>query len=300
MSSILVIGCVSLDTIHIEQNDERKTFNTIGGAGLFTALAASHAGAEVTLYAPKPSPMPQDLVAVDKAVNWIGPQVNPDDMPTLEIAHHGQGRATLIGASWGPEKLLVPESLDHEARLSDKGKGMYDIVHIAALSTPRRQLEFLRFFSGDRTCGLISVGTYARAISSDRETVLQMLDECTVFFMNSNEAALLFQGGEVAPKNNQFFFVTDGRNGATVYSSTYTTGSKTGSMANGSERFAKHITASPANELDPTGAGDTFCGATLAALSKVKDAIAAASFGAELAARTIEHPGSAFYFGHPL
>jgi sugar/nucleoside kinase (ribokinase family) len=280
MSSILIIGCVSLDTIHLEQDNNRKTYNTIGGAGLFTALAAAHAGAEVTLYAPRPSPMPTALMAVDKAVNWIGPQVSPDEMPTLEIVHHGHGRATLLGASWGPETLLAVQSLPKGTEFSGKRNGAYDTIHIAALSTPKRQLEFLQFFTSSRVPSLISVGTYARAISSDHKTVRQLLEECSAFFMNSNEAALLFEGGAIVPKEGQLIFVTDGKNGATVYST----------------KTAEHIDASPADELDPTGAGDTFCGATLAGLGRQLDAIKAASLGAALAARIIEHPGSAFYF----
>ena len=42
---ILVIGTTSLDTLHIAG----QTYQTIGGAGLYTALAAHYAGAHATL-----------------------------------------------------------------------------------------------------------------------------------------------------------------------------------------------------------------------------------------------------------
>jgi sugar/nucleoside kinase (ribokinase family) len=296
LNSILIIGCVSLDTIHLEQNGSRQSYNTIGGAGLFTALAAAHSGAEVTLYAPKASPMPAALAAVDKAVNWIGPLVKPDEMPTLEIVHHGEGRATLITASWGPEKLLVPESLYTTTELSHQRMDAYDTVHIAALSTAKRQFEFLKFFSEREAPMLISVGTYARAINADRETVRRLLDQCNAFFMNSNEAALLFDGGAIVPKNSQLIFVTDGKNGATVYEPSVKANPTADTEAEITKTPATHIEATLADELDPTGAGDTFCGAALAGLSKQLDAISAARLGTELAAKIIEHPGSSFYF----
>jgi sugar/nucleoside kinase (ribokinase family) len=322
MSNILVIGCVSFDTIHLEhsaglqgsagleQGAERKTYNTVGGAALFTALAAAHMGAEVTLYAPKPSPMPGALRAVDNAVTWIGPEVDPDKMPTLEIIHHGDGSATLLAASWGPEQLLMPDALKSVLVSLQPEKAAFDIIHIAALSSPVRQLEFLQFFIDTGVTSRVSVGTYARAISSDRKTVLQLLKQCDMFFMNNNEANLLFESGAIQCRNDQLVFVTDGKYGALVHT------------ANSSE----HIEALPADELDPTGAGDTFCGATLAALANQLNAEQAASLGglasqlnageaaslgglasqlnageaaslgAQLAARVIEQPGSDFYF----
>jgi ribokinase len=52
--------------------------------------------------------------------------------------------------------------------------------------------------------------------------------------------------------------------------------------------------------VDPTGAGDTFCGATLAGLARGQDPITAARHAATLAARKIEHVGPAFLLGFPL
>jgi sugar/nucleoside kinase (ribokinase family) len=280
MGKILVVGCLSQDTIHLETDGHRKTYNTIGGAGLFTAMAAAHEGAKVTLYAPRPQPMPATLLPVAKAVNWIGPEVHPQDLPTLEIIHHGEDRATLIGASWGPEKLLTPDNLQ---AFLDKGSApdvAFDAVHIAALSSPARQLQFYYYFCRCQNTGWISAGTYARAIDADRQTVRQLLDQCRMFFMNSNEARLLFQGDAIPVKTDQLVFVTDGGNGATIYQAHCT----------------DHINAERANAIDPTGAGDTFCGAALAALTAGMDGTESARRGARLAAKVIEQPGSQFYF----
>ncbi len=324
VSIILVVGCVSLDTIHLDSKGARKTYNTIGGAGLFTAMAAAHAGARVTLYAPKPKPMPEALCPVEKALEWIGPEVAEGNLPSLEIVHHGQGRATLLAASWGPENLLTPEDLrqrieagcskeasadhghgrnpavhgtgkvrnqvNHEFNQKDNqanhevdqkdNQSIYETVHIAALSTAMRQLEFFKFFQNSKVAARISAGTYARAVSADGDSVRQLFEQCDFFFMNSNEANLLLPGKEITTSNNHLVFVTDGQNGATCYS----------------KYSSRHIDALPADELDPTGAGDTFCGATLAGLARHFDAEESARLGAQLAARVIEKPGSNYYF----
>ncbi|MGP9820737.1 carbohydrate kinase family protein [Salinarimonas sp. NSM] len=52
------------------------------------------------------------------------------------------------------------------------------------------------------------------------------------------------------------------------------------------------VPAAPAETLDPTGAGDAFCGGFLAGLVETGDPVAAARFGAISAARIVEHFGA--------
>ena len=253
---------------------------------------------------------------MDRLLNWVGPEAAPDAMPTLEIVHHGQDRATLLAASWGPERLLTPQSLHSSIRLSNAGKATYDIVHIAGLSTPQRQLDFLQSLRNEPIDSAISIGTYARAIGTDRKTVQLLLNQSDVFFMNANEAALLLDGRPIVPAQGQLIFVTDGKEGATTYyrnlnehqsmdNSADGTAENTSDSTAGNARdcmalLVHHIRASQANEVDPTGAGDTFCGATLARLPRqpydIQNILSAARFGSEVAARIIEGPGSSYYF----
>src|SRR5690349_11161335 len=99
MISGLVIGCASFDRLHIAG----QTYNTIGGAGLYTALAAARSGTATTLLAPKPFPLPVVFTDTIQRINWIGPTTPPENLPQLEIEHHGGGRATLLNAAWGAE-----------------------------------------------------------------------------------------------------------------------------------------------------------------------------------------------------
>lgn len=272
MTTGLVIGCASFDTLHIRG----ETYHTIGGAGLYTALAAARVGAAVTLVAPKPDPIPTEFVAAANYIRWIGPLASLASMPQLEIAHHGGGQATLIGAGWGAEADLTPQFLPTDL-------STYDFVHIAALSSAARQLEFLRACR-ERGAQRVSVGTYARLVYSDKDTVHTLFAESDVFFMNENEARgllgeewrILHLSVDKRPRSG-LYFVTMGERGVVA--------------VEGDSRQA--IEAVPANELDPTGAGDTFCGCVLGLMAQSQRAVEAATQGAQWAARVIEAPGPA-------
>ncbi len=275
---ILVIGCASLDTLHIRG----QTYHTIGGAGLYTALAAHYAGAHAVLLGPKPSPIPPVLQPVAQRLTWLGPEVPPDDLPRLEIAHHGEGRATLMGASWGAEAQLAVDNLP--ADLSG-----FDVVHIAALSSAQKMLGFLRACRA-RRAARISAGTYYRIVQNEPATVRAIFEQADLFFMNENEAIGLWGSLRVAgriatrTRDNALLFITFDRRGAIVIAGDQAT----------------PLPADPAVEVDPTGAGDTFCGATLAGLARGQDPVTAARHAATLAARKIEHVGPAFLLGFPL
>ncbi|HEX7589209.1 MAG TPA: hypothetical protein VF478_12905, partial [Anaerolineae bacterium] len=94
VGSLLVIGGASLDLLRFAGRAERS----IGGAGLYTSLAAQRAGARVTMLAPRPSPMPPELAPIAERINWIGPVIAPAELPSFEIAHYGNGKAELVNA----------------------------------------------------------------------------------------------------------------------------------------------------------------------------------------------------------
>jgi sugar/nucleoside kinase (ribokinase family) len=277
---IFVIGTASLDILHFAG----QTAHTAGGAGLYTALAAHRAGARTGLFAPKPDPMPASLQPIAERVRWVGPSISPEDLPRLEIEHHGGGRATLVGASWGAESQLTPEIIP--PKIFDAS-----IVHIAALSTAQRQLDFLQALwrkgvvDGDDAglatvtrSPLISVGTYARLVYGDPDRVRQLLAGADLFFMNGNEATGLFGRVEDAhSRPGSLLFVTLGEAGALVIEG----------------EQVSHVPGHPASELDPTGAGDTVCGATLAALTRGETPVDAARQAVILAAKTVKAVGPA-------
>jgi ribokinase len=266
MSNVLVIGSASLDVLHLAG----QTVPSIGGAGLYTALAAQCAGARVGLLAPRPDPMSAALQRVTERLTWLGPTVSPDQLPRLEIAHHGGGRATLLSAAWGAVSSLTPDALP--ADLSDTA-----IVHVAALPSAERQLEFVRACRA-RGAARLSAGTYARSATRERDLVRELCESVDLFFLNENEANLLFGNAEAIPaRQGNLVFVTLGERGALVIGHDHTT----------------HIPGVPAVERDPTGAGDTFCGTTLAGLARGQAPERAAQCAVRLAAEMIGEIGPA-------
>ncbi len=277
MHDILVIGTASIDTLHVNG----QTYETIGGAGLYTALAATYAGARVTLLGPRAISQSLTFRAAMQRLAWIGPGVAIKNMPHLEIAHHGDGKATLVEATWGAESLLAPGQLPTDL-------SRFAFVHIAALSSAQRMLNFLHACR-ERGAQKISVGTYYRVVQNEPATVRTLFEQADVFFMNENEATGLWGSLRVAGR-----VTTRTRDDALLF----ITFDKRGVMVIEGER-ATPLPAEPANELDPTGAGDTFCGATLAGLARGDDPITAAQNACALAAREIEHVGPAFLLGLP-
>ena len=267
---IAVIGTASIDVIHSESDGARKTFHTIGGAGLYTALAAAAAGARVTLLAPLPDRLSERFTKVADMLNWKGPQAREVDMPRLEIIHHGNGKATLLNAAWGAESTLTPNEISGSLE-------EFDVVHIAALSSAEKQRKF---FEKLRPLGAkaISGGTYFKLTRDEPDTVRELVRGCDYFFMNLNESQSLFPDGIMQELIGGTVFVTAGSEGCTIYDGT---------------EIWKLPTIKVA-EIDPTGAGDTFCGTALASICRGNDLTDAALGAMSQASLCVQSPGPRF------
>ena len=235
---------------------------------MYTAAAAHRLGVDVTMFAPRPNPVPALLEPVARRIRWIGPVVAPEELPRFEIEHRPDGEARLLKASWGAEARLSPADLPSD--LSG-----YRLIHIAALGTARRQLNFLHACRR-RGGSLISAGTYGRVVRHEAENVRALFEQADIFFMNEGEARQLLGSLERArTEPGRLLFITLGARGALVIQGAH----------------ISHVPAPEANVLDPTGAGDTFCGATLAGLVRGEHPVMAAHKGVALAAQMIEQVG---------
>jgi len=260
---VLVIGGASLDLLHFAGRSEASA----GGAGLYTSLAAARSGARAAMYAPVPDPVPAPLALPRERIHWFGPVVAPEELPRFEIEHHGEGRATLRNAVWGAERELAPEGLPGDL------SGV--VIHIGALRDAGRQWTFLEA-ARVRGAALVAVGTYAVGASREPDLVRRLMAAADVAFMNENEASILFGSVAAVPvRVGQLAFVTRGSRGASVRQGDHAT----------------ELPACPTEELDPTGAGDSFCGATLAALARGEHPVEAARAGIAMAAETIAGVG---------
>ena len=262
-TNILVIGGASLD--RLAGADDLVP----GGAGMYTAISAHRSGANVTLYAPRPVPVPDPLLPINERLNWLGPEISPDELAHFEI-HYVGGRANYVKAEFGTEDTM-PVS-----ELPDDLSG-FDFVHLIPLGDHRQQLTFLRVCR-ERGAANISAGTALDLINAHPDVANTVLAEADVIFMNEEEAVRLF--GELAAvrsRANQVIFVTQGRDGATVVQGDVHTA----------------LTTTPAATIDPTGAGDTFCGATIVALAAGQHPVSAARLAMPLAAAMTERTGPA-------
>ena len=266
MPHILVIGSPSLDTLHFHN----RTEPSIGGAGLYTALAAHRSGCNVSMHGVKPDPIPGALTPLEQRLEaWTGPRVALDKLPHFEIIHEDD-KAIYKVFYVGEEEHLTPLEMPQDL-------SVYDIVHITALG---KADQCRRFVDDCRQRGAqrISFGTFLNLIMDEPEKVRRILDEAEICFMNEEEAVGLFGSlDEVEADPGQTIFITRGKRGAMVVQG----------------GFKTDLPAVPANVLDPTGAGDTFCGSTLANLADDVHPILAARRAMALAAEEIEAVGPA-------
>jgi sugar/nucleoside kinase (ribokinase family) len=233
---LLVVGGASLDTIHV---DGRRV-PTPGGAGLYTALAAARAGADVTMLAPVPSPMPPELAQVADHIRWVGPTVPIEGIPRFEIAYDDTGAVTLFEEYLGAEPDMTPALLDTIGPLPA-------CAYCVPFLDARLQKAFITALR-DRGC-LTVAATYGKAARDETDVVRVTAAMADMFFCNADEALVLFGGVHAATSAvGTFRFVTRGASGATVFQGDHRT-----------DLSGVAVTA-----VDPTGAGDTFCGTTVA------------------------------------
>ena len=259
---MLVVGGASLDRIHV--NGEPVA--TPGGAGLYTALAAARAGADVTMLAPLPDPMPPELAPALDLITWVGPTVPLDGLPRFEIAYDADGAVTLFREHLGSEPDMTPALLD-----------MVPNLPATAYCVPFMNAALQRqFIDALRARGCLTVAaTYGKAARQETDLVRNTLATADLSFCNDDEAGLLWPDGDAATRPGQFRFVTRGRRGVSVYQGEHRT-----------DLPGQHVTA-----LDPTGAGDTFCGTTVARILAGDHPVEAARRGTAAAAEMVTAVG---------
>ncbi|MBW6465286.1 MAG: carbohydrate kinase family protein [Brevefilum sp.] len=272
MPHLLVIGGPSIDKLHCNH----QTAISAGGAGLYTALAAARSGCQVSMFSPKPRQIPDLFEPLERRLEaWLGPRVALEDMPHFEIAHDGD-QANYLEFFVGEEARLDPAGLPQDLSI-------YNGVHITAIGDVQLQLEFANACRA-RNAPMISVGSFLALIEEKPELIRLLLERSDVVFLNEAEAVRVYGGlDRVITEAGKQMFITRGRAGALVVQGDFQTA----------------LPAVPAKVLDPTGAGDTFCGAALSHLLQGVHPIMAARKAMALASAEIEHVGpTALLFDH--
>jgi sugar/nucleoside kinase (ribokinase family) len=257
MNRLLVIGVASVDRLHLPD----QTVDSAGGAGMYTAMAARRCGAQVALFGPRPDPCPERLKPVaGRLTEWLGPVVPPAGLPRFEISYR-RGKTEYFQASLDAEVMGSPTMLP-----TDLSK--YDHVHVCALAANASlQLSFVQACR-QRGAAQISAGTSPVAVVENPQVVRALMELSDTFFMNDLEAETVFGSLESAQTEpGKVLYVTLGAQGAYIIQGDTST----------------LVPGVPATVLDPTGAGDTFCGGTLAYLLQNQQPIMAARDAVALA-----------------
>jgi len=264
MNRILVVCGATFKVQHLED----RTVARAGSAGVYTAMAAHRCGAQAAIFGLRPDPCPERLQPVAaRLTEWLGPVVPPAQLPHFEISYRG-GKTEYLKVSLGAEAMLSPTMLP-----ADLSK--YDIVHVGPKADAILQLSFLQACR-QRGAKKISAGTYPGDVAKQPQAVRDVMEQSDYFFMNDLEARAVFGSLESAQTEpGKVLYITLGAEGACIIQGD----------------TATLIPAVSATVMDPTGAGDTFCGATLTYLLQKKHPIMAARHAIPLAAEMIEQVG---------
>jgi sugar/nucleoside kinase (ribokinase family) len=273
MNRLLVVGGASFDVLHLED----RTVESVGGAGMYTAMAAHRCGAQVAMFYLRPDPCPEPLKPVAaRLTEWLGPVISPAQMLQFEISYRG-GKTEYLKVAVDAVAMLSPTMLP-----ADLSK--YDLVHVGPKGDATKQLSFIQACR-QRGAKQISAGTGLFIADEQPQAVRAVMELCDYFFMNDLEANAVFGSLEsVNTVPGKVIYVTLGAQGACIIQGHTST----------------LIPAVSATVVDPTGAGDTFCGATLAYLLQKKHPVMAARHAVPLAAEMITHVGpTALLFEDP-
>jgi hypothetical protein len=158
-------------------------------------------------------------------------------------------------------------------------------VHVIPLGDSDRQQVFIQACR-ERGARFISAGTFIQDIREKPDVIRATIEMVDAFFMNEEEASSLYGSLEtIKTTPGKLIFVTLGEKGAVVIQGETQT----------------QLPVIHAKILDPTGAGDTFCGATLANLLQGDHPVMAARKAMVLAAAEIEQVGpQALFDSRPL
>jgi len=264
MNRLLVVCGASSDVLHLED----RTVASAGGAGMYTAMAARRCGAQTSIFDLCPDPCPERLKPVaERLTEWLGPVVSPAQLPQIEISYR-QGKTEYLKVSFGALATLSPAMLPEDL-------SKYDLVHVGPKVDALTQLSFVQACQ-QRGAKQISAGTVPNNVTKQPQAVRAMVEQSDYFFMNNLEAEAVFGSLESANTGpGKVLYVTLGAQGVCIIQGDTST----------------LIPAVSATEVDPTGAGDTFCGATLTYLLQKKHPVMAARHAVTLAAEMITQVG---------
>jgi ribokinase len=239
---LVFIGGPSLDTLIVDGVGHQAP----GGAGFISALAARASGVEVGLVARVPRALPITVANGfgPGGLNRSGLRTVDAPLPRFRISYDADQKANYTQVESGAESSLCaadfPETWLHQV----------EWVHLSAIGGDATlQLDFAQALRERGYRGRLSAGTFPCMVESQASQTRALLRQTDLFFLNRSEFNALFPKG-CPTGHTGTICVTDGSRGVAVIGGPY----------------AGEHPAPTVDVVDPTGAGDGFCGGFLAGL----------------------------------
>jgi sugar/nucleoside kinase (ribokinase family) len=273
--SLVIVGSLAFDTIETPKNRKEKI---IGGSCAYAALAASFFTTP-NIVAVVGEDFPQDVVTLFKSRG-----IDTSGLETKQgKTFHWEGRYDDDPNFRTTIRTDLNVFSDFKPKLSQENRNA-DIVFLGNID-PDLQEDVLAQVKNPK---LLAMDTINLWINTKRDSLLKVIQKVDYFFANDEEIKLLAgeknlikAGKKILKTGPSLVAIKKGEHGALVIEKDFIFG----------------VLAYPCEDVvDPTGAGDSFAGAFLGYLDKVKsykekDIRTAAVIGSTMASFTIEDFG---------
>lgn len=267
--SIFTIGHASIDLVETPRGRRKQP----GGAAVYSAISAS-AFMKTGIVSRIGTDYPREFLNL---LSSAGIDIGGMIRTRGRSSHFSISYDNSYNASYGDYGIEVGRYLnpnDIPRRYLRKARG----VHISPMN-PKKQSRFVEFLR-ESFDGVITLNTHEAYISRYRRILLDLAGKVDFFILNEREANLLTRSKRIDRAIEYFrridearFVVTLGSLGSCV-------------VLNGEMKFAPSLYNG--DIVDPTGAGDSFCGAFLASYLMEEDPILSATAGNCLASLKAE------------
>lgn len=276
MADLYTLGNFTIDDIVL--HDGRNWMDQPGGNALYSALGAQVWVKSVGLIARLGHDLPPhylstlstldlDLrlipVATPNLHNWV--LYEPDGRRQI-INHRGSDLNDAVSLR---ANEIPPSCLNARA------------FHIASMPA-ERQAELVHALKHRER--LLSLDPHDLFIKGNEELLFGLLPLVDFFLPSREEARMLY--GKDDPEHAVLAFAGAGPRAAVVK-----LGAEGSLVFDAASQKMTHVPSYPANVVDETGAGDTYCGGFLAGYLETRDALTAACCGTVSASFCIEHLG---------
>jgi sugar/nucleoside kinase (ribokinase family) len=270
-----VLGNLTVDDVVMA--DGTTTFGLCGGNALFAARGA-HVWEDAVGVAARIGP---DFPSQQRdKLHGLGLELALVEVPMRTIHNWALYESNDIRkfVLWNGSGTHLEQSLRVEELPSLTGA---EACHIAPMPLSI-QVELVQ--AARRSVRVVSLDPHEEHIAGNEDVLLDLLPSVTLFLPSRSEAELLF--GRDDPEAAAVAFVEAGATIAAVKLA------EEGSVVTIGGSRTVHVPAVEVNAIDPTGAGDGYCGGFTAAYTQGHDAFAAACHGTVSASLICEARGA--------